>query len=95
MTEAWKQDHLEPLSSGQRRPPRPPIRIAEAMEDGLADDDGASKGGRWRVSPEKLKQIEKAITWPTVKALSKITAALRLPPPGRRSHFDEEVPPGE
>jgi hypothetical protein len=62
------------------------------MEDGLADDDDTSTGGNWHVSRENLKQIEKAITWPT---LSKIAAALRRSLPDRRSHFDDDAPSTE
>jgi transcriptional regulator with XRE-family HTH domain len=89
MTEAEERSHLEPLSSGRRRPPRPPVRVAGAMADGLSDDDGSPRGGNWPMSPEHLRQIEKGITRPTLKALRKIAAALE------RSLADGNAHPGD
>jgi hypothetical protein len=67
----------EPSSSGQRRTPRPPIRVAGAMADGFPDRNGSPKGRSRPLSPEQIKQIEKCITWPTLKAFRKVAAALR------------------
>jgi hypothetical protein len=72
MTEAEERGHPEPSSCGQRRPPRPPVRVTGAMADGFPDDDGWPRNRNWPLSPEHLKQIEKSITWPTAMAACKV-----------------------
>ena len=80
MTEAEERSRPEPSSCGQRRPPRPPIRVARAMADGFPDDDGSPRGRNWPVSPDHLKQIEK------------VAAALKRSPPDEDFHLDDEGP---
>ena len=92
MTKAEGQSRPEPSSCGRRQPPRPPIRVAGAMADGFADDDRWPRGRNWPVSPEHLKQIEKGITWPTLRALRKVAAALKRSPPDEDFRLDDEGP---
>ena len=92
MTGVEERDNREPSSDGQRKPPRPPIRVAGAMADGFSDDDRSRRGRNWPLSPQQLKQIEEIITWPTVKALRKVADALKRSRPDEDLHLDDEGP---
>ena len=77
MGKARRRDRPEPESSGERLPPRPPIRVGGGTEElSGANADGWERVKWWPLTPEQVTQLEKAVTWPPVNALEKVARAL-------------------
>ena len=92
MGKATRRDRRVPQPAGKRLPPRPPVRVAGGTEELGPRREPRHPTEQGRLSQDHVGQIEKGITWPTVRALQKVAAALKRSVPVGKSHLDSEGP---